>query len=72
VTEGSGFPAPAAETGDVGAVGALGVHGAAVEPDSHQLIVGGGLWKSKRYREGFRGCGKGDFGGHWWNFSIKE
>ena len=41
-------------------------------PDSHQLIVGGGLWKSKRYREGFRGCGKGDFGGHWWNFSRKE
>ena len=38
-----GLRCPAAEAGDVGAVGALGVDGAAVEPDGDQLIVGMGL-----------------------------
>ena len=34
---GEGLPCPAAETGDVGAVGALGVDGAAVEPNGKTL-----------------------------------
>ena len=52
------LPCPAAEAGDVGTVGALGVRGAAVEPDGDQLIVGRGLWEGRRWREGFQGGGK--------------
>ena len=55
------LPCPAAEAGDVGTVGALGVRGAAVEPDGDQLIVGRGLWEGRRWREGFQGGGKCDF-----------
>ena len=58
------LPCPAAEAGDVGLVGALGMHGAAVEPDGDQVIVGIGLWEGGNFGEDFQGREKGDFGGH--------
>jgi hypothetical protein len=47
---GERLPCPATEADDVGPVGALGVHGAAVEPDGNQLIVGMGLRESGHSR----------------------
>jgi hypothetical protein len=50
---GERLPFPAMEAGDVGSVGALGVNGAAVEPDIDQVIVGMGLQENWHFREGF-------------------
>jgi len=40
VTSGSGFPCPTQNPVEIGAVGALGMDGAAVEPDGEELLVG--------------------------------
>ena len=56
---------PATEARDVGPVGALGVNGAAVEPDLDQLIVGMRLWESGHFREDVDRGEKRDFRGHW-------
>ena len=55
------LPCPGAEPFDVGAVGALGVSRAAVEPDFNELIVGG---SAGRVRESLQRGGNGDFGAH--------
>ena len=65
------LPCPRAEPFDIGPVGALGMHGPAVEPDVDELVIGVG---ARRLGDGFdlgdrfvgflgRG-GKGDVGGH--------
>src|ERR1022692_885828 len=68
---GERLPCPGAKTVDVGAIGPLGVKGAAVEPDLDQVGVGTGLWEGGRIREGAQRAGKGDFGVHWWQDSRK-